>query len=237
MDDSANLYEFVRIGEVAETTTHLLSLSLQYKAAIGEKSSKRCTIDPVEQMVLQQARDYLSTVKEGFTLSVRTNQTTSAAELRFLIDRVMLDWSALSAELGFDDDPSSTNQTDFPSSEQLRLESLQTQLLAYGMASVALGHLPRLTAEQITFPYSHSQPPTYADIPTPTTAGEMLWRIEELEQTVWRIMAGELQEVANHRYGSLRRTYGFFETSAILASRQSERFGVKKRTKQIALFS
>lgn len=40
-------------------------------------------------------------------------------------------------------------------------------------------------------------------------------------------MANDLQELVNHAYGPLRRTYGFFEVSARLAQRETRRFGVK----------
>jgi hypothetical protein len=58
----------------------------------------------------------------------------------------------------------------------------------------------------------------------------MLWRIEELEQMVQRLMSDDLHGLVQRRYGSLRRTYGFFEASAWLTHKESQRFGVKKRT-------
>jgi hypothetical protein len=115
-----------------------------------------------------------------------------------------------------------------PEDDELHLERLRHQLLAFGMAATALGSLPRTPAEEITFPYSYSQPPTYGDIPAPATPAAMLQRIEELETTLWKLMATDLQELVNHAYGPLRRTYGFFEVSARLAKRESERFGIKR---------
>lgn len=44
---------------------------------------------------------------------------------------------------------------------------------------------------------------------------------------LWKLMANDLQELVNHAYGPLRRTYGFFEVSARLAQRETRRFGVK----------
>jgi hypothetical protein len=109
-----------------------------------------------------------------------------------------------------------------------RLERLRHQLLAFGMAATALGSLPRTPAEEITFPYSYSQPPTYGDIPAPATPAAMLQRIEELETMLWKLMAMDLQELVNHAYGPLRRTYGFFEVSARLARQEGQRFGIKR---------
>jgi hypothetical protein len=231
MDDSTGMAEFVGMGEMAETTTHLLALNLSYTAHRGPQSGSRPkAMDPVEQIVLQQAREYLRLVREGFMLSVRATPSTQVAELRFLLDRVMTDWTQLSHELGLEDGTAESGAPP-PSEEALppRVDRVRGQLLAFGMAVVALGHLPRLPAQQITFPHSYGQPPTYSDIPVPSTPGEMLWRIEELEQMVWRIMADDLHELVQRRYGPLRRTYGFFEASACIARKETERFGIKKR--------
>ncbi|RIK43230.1 MAG: hypothetical protein DCC55_06375 [Chloroflexi bacterium] len=234
MDEQSGVYKFASIGELAETTTQMLSLGLQYKTRLSGRApvSRQSGLERMEQIVLQQARDYLSEVREGFVLSVRTTRVESEAELHFLLERVLLDWKALSQELGLASEGPEQEQTD---DAPRRLERVRQQLLAYSMAAVALGYLPHLPAEQITFPYSYSNPPTYSDILSPDSAGEMLWRIEELEQMLWQLMAGDLQGLVERRYGALRRTYGFFETSALLANREAERFGVKKRQKRLAL--
>jgi hypothetical protein len=224
MDDTGSMAEFAGIGELAETTTHLLSLNLQYTAYHGRRG------DPgqIGLLVLQQAREHLRQVREGFMLSVRTTPSLQAAELRFLLERVMTDWSQLSRELGL---AAEGDERDVPPDEALaqRVEQVRHQVLAFGMAAVALGSLPRLPAKQITFPHSYSNPPTYSDIPVPSTPGEMLWRIEELEQMVWRLMSDDLQALVQRRYGPLRRTYGFFEASAWLSRKEAERFGLKAR--------
>lgn len=234
MDEQSGVYKFASIGELAETTTQMLALGLQYKTRLGGRTpaSRQTGLERMEQIVLQQARDYLSEVREGFVLSVRTKRGESEAELRFLLERVLLDWKALSDELGLAHE---IPEPEKPENSPRKLERVRQQLLAYSMAAVALGYLPHLPAEQITFPYSYSNPPTYSDIPSPDSAGEMLWRIEELEQMLWHLMAGDLQGLVERRYGALRRTYGFFETSALLANREAERFGIKKRQKRLAL--
>lgn len=231
MDETSGLYEFVGFGELAETTTQLLSLNLHQSAQTG--GERRSEIGKVEQVVLQQARDYLRKVREGFVLSVRTGQISQQVELRYLLDRVVSDWSQLSHELGLADDADerTSGYGELPNAEKYptEVERVRHQLLAFGMAVVALGQLPRLPSKQITFPHSYSNPPTYSDIPVPSTPGEMLWRIEELEQMVWRLMSDDLHDLVQRRYGSLRRTYGFFEASAWLSHKEAERFGVKKR--------
>lgn len=245
MFSQPDLYEFVRIGEVAETTTQMLALNLHHKTTLGGvKQNGRPEVGQVEMLVLQQAKGYVSTVKEGLTLSMRTNQVGTHAELKYLLERILVDWSALESELGLTDDSGTANhETDSQfrgdpadGGESQRPLLPKHELIAFGMAAIALGYLPKLPSEQITFPYSYSQPPTYSDIPSPKSAGETLWRIEEMEQTIWQIMSGELQQLVNHRYGQLRRTYGFFETSAHLANQHAERFGVKKQKRLVNFF-
>lgn len=234
MKEDSGVYKFASIGELAETVTQLLTLGLQYGTELGQPSGHRnkSGIEKIEQLILQQARDYLSEVREGFVISLRTAQLSHKAELHFLLDRVLIDWHAFSRELGLEQ----TNEHTTEQSDRThRLERVRQQLLAFGMAAIALGQLPKLPAEQVTFPYSYNDPPTYSDIPTPSTPGAVLSRIEELEQMVWQLMSGDMQHLLNRRYGALRRTYGFFEVSAHLARRDAERFGIKRRSSPIAL--
>ncbi len=210
--DTAGLYDFVGIGELAETVTQLLALNLQQRDRQADNAAA------IKHYLLQQARDHLSSVREGFVLSLRTSQIDDPRELRYLLDRVLLDWSQLSEELG-------TADADSPDGQ---IEQLRTQMLAFSMAAVAIGHLPRLPADEVTFPRSYGKPPTYADIPVPRTPAEMLSRIDEVQTTLWQMMGQELPDLVDHHYGSVRRTYGFFESSARLTRRQAIRFGIKK---------
>lgn len=211
------IYDFVAIGELADTTKQFIHHSLAYNV---RHLSKARGLEQVAQMVLQQARDYLSRVREGFVLSVRTADITSTDELGFLLERVLLDWETLQVELGI-------LEPDSPQ-EPKQVEAVRDQLLAFGMAAIALGMLPRLPTEEITFPKSYRMPPTYADIPVPGSPAAMLQRIEELEKTIWQIASQDLVELAERRYAPLRRTYGFFESSAWLVRHESTRFGVKR---------
>jgi hypothetical protein len=235
MDEASGVYKFASVGELAETVTQLLALGLQDNTELGRSSRPRAKrgVEQIEQLILQQARDYLAEVREGFVLSVRTNQLSQRAEVRFLLDQVLLDWNALSRELGL----ATTAENSPESSDALGpLAQVRQQLLAFGMATIALGQLPKLPAEKVTFPYSYNDPPTYSDIPAPETPGAMLSRIAELEQMIWQLMSGDLQGLLNRRYGALRRTYGFFEVSAHLARRETERFGIKRRSSSLAFF-
>lgn len=233
MNQSTGIYDFVGFSEIAETTTQLLSLALQQARRTRTASEPSPTA--IERYVLQQARDYLSTVREGFTLSVRTTNIRRYGEMRFLLDRVLTDWEALSHELGIEDlsressdEPINTPSGDLPPTVQ----PVRQQLLAFGMAVIAMGYMPRLPSKRVTFPQSYGKPPTYRDIPVPRTPAEMLDRIEEMEEMVWHIMSTDLDQLVQRRYGPLRRTYGFFETSAWLSSKEVKRFGMKKRSAQ-----
>ncbi|MBW7885862.1 MAG: hypothetical protein H3C34_25170 [Caldilineaceae bacterium] len=240
MQDKASLYEFVRIGEVAETTTQLLALNLQHRTTLGGRSSsaRSQSDNQVEHYVLQQARDYLGQVREGFMLSVRQNEVPTQGELRYLLERILFDWAKLSEELNLEVSQTRVDTPEPPHDDAGRgLSSVRYQLLAFGMAATALGFLPRTPAEEITFPYSFSRPPNYGDIPAPATPAEMLHRIEELVHMTWKLMSVDLQELVNHHYGPLRRTYGFFEVSALLARQETKRIGIKKRRSQLRLWS
>lgn len=219
------LYDFVAIGELADTMKQLIYMGLAYNIRRQDQVE---SLARVEQIILQQARDYLGRVREGFVLSVRTTDVSSGDELGYLLERVLLDWDTLSRELELA--PGADATQDSGAHEQdahEQIERVRDQLLAFGMAAVAMGMLPRLPNSEITFPKSYRKPPTYADIPVPNTPAQMLQRIEEIEQMIWQINTHDLVDLVERRYDPLRRTYGFFESSAWLAHLESRRFGVK----------
>lgn len=234
MNEASGVYKFASVGELAETVTQLLALGLQYGTELGRTPGQRTKsgLEKIEQLILQQARDHLAQVREGFVLSVRTAQLNQKAELRFLLERVLVDWNVFRRELGIE---TSQERSADSNDALIPVDEARQQLLAFGMAATALGYLPKLPAEQVTFPYSYNDPPTYCDIPAPNSPGAMLSRIEELEQMVWQLMSGDMQALLNQRYGALRRTYGFFESSAHLARREMERFGMKRPGPPLAL--
>ncbi|MCB0116096.1 MAG: hypothetical protein R2873_12100 [Caldilineaceae bacterium] len=215
------LYDFVAIGELADTMKQMIFMGLAYNI---RRQDRVQSLARVEQIILQQAQDYLSRVREGFVLSVRTTDVAGVDELSYLLERVLLDWEKLRTEL--DLTPSARSSPD-PAAHE-RIEQVRDQLLAFGMAAVALGMLPRLPKDEVTFPKSYRKPPSYADIPVPSTPAQMLQRIEEIEQTIWQIHTHDLVDLAERRYDPLRRTYGFFESSAWLAQFEARRFGVKR---------
>ncbi len=162
---------------------------------------------PAVQNRLQETLDHLGQVREGFILTLRMGPATFPAigvmdptELWALVSHVLMDWGWLE-QIGLSWQTAGA------------LERVEDQVVSYAHARIALGLLPRLPAEAITYPQPR---PTYADIPVPRTAGELLARIEELEQVIWQagVMPLEAMEPA-----PLRRTYGFFEASVWLVER------------------
>ncbi|MCB0212157.1 MAG: hypothetical protein KDJ52_22630, partial [Anaerolineae bacterium] len=91
-----------------------------------------------------------------------------------------------------------------------QLDTLNQQLVFYNHALVAMAVLPRLPATAITFPQRR---PTYKDVSVPVLPGELLARIEELEEIICQ---AEVKSVRDLDYGSFRRTYAFFEASSWL---------------------
>lgn len=185
---------FVALGEVAQEARLALARGLLQSDQ---------PLSPADQRRLSLALEHLSDVHEGFALTLRTTAVRSPSELRDLVRRILIDWSWL-AELGL-------------SWQGGQIELPVSQVLAFAHATVALGILPHLPPELITYPKAKR---SYADIPVPHTPGEVLARIEELEQVVWE--AAE-RPVGAVKPDPLRRTYGFFETSAWLVSQHLHR--------------
>ncbi len=93
-----------------------------------------------------------------------------------------------------------------------QVELVGVQLIAYRHALVALGLLPRLPAQVITFPQRN---PTYSDVPVPAMPSQTLERIEEIEQVLYQASLVPLNELD---FDAVRRTYAFFEASAWLVN-------------------
>lgn len=144
--------------------------------------------------MLNRTLENLRPMREGFMLALRVPDMTVTSELRAIIN-YLVDWSWLN-EIGL------RWNTDAP------LEKLGGQVVLYQHAVIALGVLPRLPSNVVTFPGGK-----YADIPVPGTPGETLNRLEELENTIW---AAATEPIGALSRGAVRRTYGFFEATTWL---------------------
>ncbi|MCZ7567743.1 MAG: hypothetical protein M5U01_03980 [Ardenticatenaceae bacterium] len=196
MDPNALLTDYAHMGHLAESTRALLALLLD-----------QGSLPPEQRDVLDETLLHLTDVREGLILSLRAD-AADARELQDLVRYTLgaLDWSWLQ-ELGLELMPDET----------IYLPRLQ--LLAFAHSYLTLALMPRLPRRQITFP----QPRSYADIPVPRRPGEVLERIEELERVLIRV---QIRASTDSFTGDiLRRTYGFFETSAWLVRDHLRLFG------------
>lgn len=191
MDTSEPLIAFFAMGNIAQRTKELL----------GEYMRRRDEpLSPEGQRDVTWTLHHIDNVREGFKITLRTTSVQDLSELRELIQQTLMTWDWLEAY----------NLELQPSTE---IHYPLQQTLAFAHSFVTLGVLPRLPAWAVTYP---GEPPTYADIPVPHTPGEILARIDELE-TVLSEATARPRRAADPE--PLRRTYGFFETSAWLVSR------------------
>lgn len=188
MDLRAALMHYVHIGEVASRTRSTLASGLlQLERSLPEE----------RRPWLRQALRHLEDVREGFVISLRTSESGSLEELRHLLQQVLLSWD-WAEEMGLEIRPPD------------RIEAPDLQLVAYAHSWVSMGLLPRLSPQVITYPVGRR---SYADIPVPRRPAEVLERIEELERALTVL---EHQPMAGLAEPTVKRTYGFFETSAWL---------------------
>jgi hypothetical protein len=152
-----------------------------------------------QQYLLSDTLEHIGDVREGFVLSQHMSPRMQTDELRRLVQHVLLDWGWLEA-LGL--------------SSEMRgpVELVGVQLIAYRHALVALGLLPYLPAQAVTFPQHN---PTYSDVPVPARPSQTLERIEEIEGVLYQ--AGRVP-LDGLDFDAVRRTYAFFEASAWLVN-------------------
>jgi len=143
---------------------------------------------------LSKALEHVEEIREGFILSQQTPSQASISELRAIVRDILLDWDWVQ----------DMNMLLTPAQQ---IERLGQQLVYYNHALVALAMLPRLPAQAITFPQPN---PTYGDVSVPVLPGEMLARIEEIEQMIYQAEVGRVKSSA---YAAFRRTASFFEAS------------------------
>lgn len=150
-----------------------------------------------QQYLLSDTLEHIGDVREGFVLSQRASPRIQTSELRRLVQHVLLDWGWLEA-LGLS------------TAAGGQVELIGVQLIAYRHALVAMGLLPHLPAQVITFPQPY---PTYSDVPLPAMPSQTLERIEEIEGVLYQAGRVPLDELD---FDAVRRTYAFFEASAWL---------------------
>ncbi len=204
-DISQALADFQAISVVVREALEALARRLQ---AAEQAPSQR------DSRTFSAALDYLSQAREGFFLSLRAGAVPDRAELAYLLRQALVGWEWLE-ELGIN--------LERPS----QIELVRSQLIAFAMAAIAIGMMPRFPPERATFPqFGLFVRRGYADIPIPRSPGQWLDRIEEVEHVTWH--AG-IEPAARLELDSLRRTYGFYEASSWLAGEHLRRFGLLPR--------
>ncbi len=192
-----------RIKDVETARESLRALARVVKAT--RETLAQAVYHPEQQPTRERQRrlsdtlEHMGDVREGFVLSQRTPLHAELWELRELIQHVLLNWQWVE-DMGLLMSPSD------------QIEFVGNQIIAYQHALVALGILPRLPAQAITFPQPRL---TYADVPVPAAPGEMLERIEEIERVLYQAGIAPMERLA---FGPLRRTYAFFEASLWLVN-------------------
>jgi len=191
MDTNEPLIAFFAMGNIAQRTKELL----------GEYMRRRDEpLSPDRREYLTLTLHHIDYVREGFKITLRTTAVRDLSELRDLIRQTLMTWDWL-------------EEFDLELQPDTEIHHPLKQTLAFAHSYITLGVLPRLPAWAVTYP---ENPPTYADIPVPHTPGEILARIDELETVLAEATAKPKREADPE---PLRRTYGFFETSAWLVSR------------------
>lgn len=187
--------DLMNLDEARQTLRKLTVLALETTQALYDGlQNPDAEPSPERSAALNRILEELKPMREGFILAFRTPDVALASELHDLIN-YLIDWQWLH-ELGL------RWETDD------QIERLGGQVVMYQHAVIAMGVLPRLPGNVITYPYGQ-----YRDIPVPSTPGETLTRLEELENTIW---AASSEPVRSLSRGALRRTYGFFEATTWL---------------------
>lgn len=196
---SQKLLEYFSVGNVALRTLQALSHYLCHRDAPLASSDAEA---------LSLALDQVGEAREGFHLTLRATSFSSLEEMQSLVHRLLMDPDWIQ-ELGLDILP------------EEEVAKPQRELLNFAHAWTSLAIIPRLPQALVTYPQDR---PTYRDIPFPRSPGELLGRLQEVEEVAYQVLAAPRSRVPA---ASLRRTYGFFEASGWLASHHLRLFAKK----------
>jgi hypothetical protein len=189
--------ELNNLNSTRRMLRHVMHVAEQTRNSMGQAAQPHTRPSSEPSMeIITDALVYLAQAREGFIITLRTPTSLSTRELRALIERVMVDWDWL-ASMGLE--------------RQAEPEILPVEepLIAYHHSLLALGVLPRLPPEAVTYPGIRR---TYSDIPVPSTPHETLDRLEEMERALAEVEAagGDMDVWLKE---AVRHTYGFFEAT------------------------
>src|SRR6266581_4435163 len=138
--------ELLNLEDARQTLRQLAIIALEANRALYDGLQRPNTEPSADRRAaLNRILEHLARTREGFQLALRTSDITLASELRDLLV-YLVDWTWLT-EIGL------RWTTDEP------LERLSGQMVLYQHALIALGILPRLPTNAVTFPHG-----VYADI-------------------------------------------------------------------------
>jgi hypothetical protein len=157
----------------------------------------------LRDLLAREALSHIEAMLEGLVLLARTGQFSSE-ELRALVRHAGI---VTPARPGSADARAAAEEAahDRPALRAVDGRSM----LAAGHARVVFSVIPSLPGDAVSWPISRR---SYADIPVPQSAAELLLRAEELARVVWRVAAGD-----ERRDEPLRRTLAFYDAGARLS--------------------
>jgi hypothetical protein len=196
--------DLLSLDEARQTLRRLTVIAIEANRTLNDSmTNPHLPPTPEQTSVRLRILDELVKMREGFLLALKTSDFRLTSELQDLLT-LLVDWTWLQ-ELGL------RWETDGP------LEKVGSQVILYQHALIALGVLPRLPAQAVTYPRSATNPyfADYHDITAPGSPGATLDRLDELEKTMYRAANEALIRLPGP---SVRRTYGFFEATTWLTT-------------------
>ncbi|HEY3335094.1 MAG TPA: hypothetical protein VGK16_07625 [Candidatus Limnocylindrales bacterium] len=157
----------------------------------------------VRQIIASESLPHVDAVWDGLVSIARAGQFTPA-ELRDLVRRAAIV-----------EPPHGTGPDAVAAAAEARAVHPEIRpadgahMLAAAHTRIVFSVLPTLPAAAVTWPRAHR---TYADIPRPRTEAELLTRVEELAQVLWRVAEGRPRHDE-----SLRRALAFYEAGSRLS--------------------
>jgi hypothetical protein len=182
--------------DTCRRTRAVLVASIHGRAGDGELA---------REIVATESLDYVDAIAEGTRILARAT-AFSGSELRAIVRFAGI---TPPPPPGSPDAVAASIEAAHDRTGPLAVDPLV--LLAAGHARVVFAQIPALPPMLVTWP---SRNRTYADIPVPRSAVEMIERTEELERVLWGVAEGDARPSE-----PLRRTLAYFEAAS--------RFGVR----------
>ena len=157
----------------------------------------------VREIIASESLPHVDAIWDGLVALARAGQFTSA-ELRDLVRRAAI------VEPPYRNGPDAVAAAAEARAVRPGIRPADAgHMLAAAHSRIVFSVLPTLPPDAVTWPRAHR---TYADIPRPRTEAELLARVEELAQVLWRVAEGRPRHDE-----PLRRALAFFEAGSRLS--------------------